>query len=394
MNLKFDDKNANRGTERGRELVRKSLQKYGAGRSILVDKNGKVIAGNKTLEQAIAEGIEIEMVKSDGKRLIVHQRTDLDLDKDQAARELAIADNRTSEIGLDWDFDLLAEMNEDFLNEFDFDPNTFFKSNGFEGNTDPDEVPEEVETRCKPGDLWQLGRHRLLCGDATNSDNVERLMDGKIASLFSTDPPYGVAYGVETGNDIKFKPILNDDNDGKKLQLFLENTFRSWLPFLNKNSAWYLWHAQMTQGFFAAAAAAAAAAVLIHRQIIWVKPSLIMGHGDFHWRHELCFYGWVQGNRARWFGDRKQDTVWEVGRENDNIHPTQKPVELFKRPMLYNTKKDEICAEPFAGSGTQYIAAEETLRTCYGMEIDPHYCDVILQRWENFTGQTAELIND
>jgi len=126
--LKFDDKNANRGTERGRELVRKSLQKYGAGRSILVDKNGKVIAGNKTLEQAIAEGIEIEMVKSDGKRLIVHQRTDLDLDKDPAARELAIADNRTSEIGLDWDFDELRAMSESFLEDFDFsfeefDPN-------------------------------------------------------------------------------------------------------------------------------------------------------------------------------------------------------------------------------------------------------------------------------
>jgi len=131
MNLKFDDKNANRGTERGRELVRKSLQKYGAGRSILVDKNGKVIAGNKTLEQAIAEGIEIEMIKSDGKRLIVHQRTDLDLDKDQAARELAIADNRTSEIGLDWDFDLLAEMTENFLEGFDFDNAELTSPNGF-----------------------------------------------------------------------------------------------------------------------------------------------------------------------------------------------------------------------------------------------------------------------
>jgi len=142
MNLKFDDKNANRGTERGRDLVRKSLHKYGAGRSILVDKNGKVIAGNKTLEQALAEGIEIEMVKSDGKRLIVHQRTDLDLDKDKAARELAIADNRTSEIGLDWDFDLLAEMNEDFLSEFDFDPNDF----AFNPENKEKEIDENLDT--------------------------------------------------------------------------------------------------------------------------------------------------------------------------------------------------------------------------------------------------------
>jgi len=133
MKLKFDDKNANRGTERGRELVRKSLQKYGAGRSILVDKNGKVIAGNKTLEQAIAEGIEIEMVKSDGKRLIVHQRTDLDLDKDPAARELAIADNRTSELGLDWDFDEIQAMSENFLDEFDFDFEAFDPNEHWQG---------------------------------------------------------------------------------------------------------------------------------------------------------------------------------------------------------------------------------------------------------------------
>ena len=233
-----------------------------------------------------------------------------------------------------------------------------------------------------------------MCGDSTNKEDVERLMQGKKARLFATDPPYGVAYGVETGNDIKYNPIENDENDGMKLQTFLESVFIACLPHLEDNAAWYLWHAQMTQGFFAAAAAAAAAAdVLIHRQIIWVKPTLIMGHGDYHWKHELCFYGWRKGHRAEWYGDRKQTTVWEVGRENDHIHPTQKPVELFANPLNFNTKHGDIALDPFLGSGTTLIACEQLDRICYGMEISPHYCEVICQRWEKLTGGKRLKIN-
>ena len=245
-----------------------------------------------------------------------------------------------------------------------------------------DEVPEVVEPTTQLGDLYELGAHRLLCGDSTKTDDVARLMDGQTAALFATDPPYGVAYGDETGSGSKFKVIANDENNGPKLQKFLEDTFRAWTPFLKKNAAWYLWHAQMTQGFFAAAAAAAD--ILIHRQIVWVKPSLVMGHGDFHWKHELCFYGWQTGNRPDWHGDRKQTTVWEMGRENDHIHPTQKPIEAFIRPMTLNTKEGEICAEPFSGSGTQFVSAEKVGRICYGMEIDPHYCDVIVARYRKW----------
>lgn len=148
-----------------------------------------------------------------------------------------------------------------------------------------------------------------------------------------------------------------------------------------------------SQGFFAAAAAAAAQ-LLVHRQIIWVKPSLVLGHGDYHWRHELCFYGWHEGHRAKWLGDRSQTTVWEVGRENDHIHPTQKPCELFERPMRFHTVPGDVCAEPFSGSGTQFIAAEKTGRRCFGMEIEPRYVDVIVRRWQTFTGQSATLSGD
>jgi DNA modification methylase len=197
-----------------------------------------------------------------------------------------------------------------------------------------------------------------------------------------------VAYGVETGVGSKFGAIENDANDGPKLQAFLESCFRAAIPHLNENAAWYLWHAQMTQGFFAAAAAASSAAVIIHRQIIWVKPSLILGHGDYHWRHELCFYGWREGHRPPWYGDRTQTTVWEVGRENAGTHPTQKPVELMARPLRFNTKPSEIAFDPFLGSGTTLIAAEQLGRRCFGIEIAPVYCDVILRRYAEFTGDT------
>jgi DNA modification methylase len=158
---------------------------------------------------------------------------------------------------------------------------------------------------------------------------------------------------------------------------------------LRDDAAWYLWHAQLTQGFFAAAAAAAQ--LLVHRQIIWAKNHFILGHGDFHWQHELCFYGWRAGHRARWFGDRSQSTIWEIDRPSAaTSHPTEKPVEIFARSMRLSTKAGEICYEPFAGSGTQLCAAETEKRTCYAIEIEPRYVAVALERMSEM-GLTAKL---
>lgn len=262
--------------------------------------------------------------------------------------------------------------------------------NLFGGEDGDDIIPEPPKVATvKPGELWLLGEHRLLCGDSTEASAVGRLMEGHLAQLLATDPPYGVAYGEARPGEHGYEPIANDENDGPRLQAFLEKVFTALLPHLGKNAAWYLWHAQLTQGYFAAAAAAAAQ-VLIHRQIIWVKPSLVLGRGDFHWRHELCFYGWRKGGRAPWYSDRKQTTVWEVGRENDKIHPTQKPVELFTRPMSYNTKEGEVCLEPFSGSGSQLVAAERMKRRCFAVELDPKYCDVAIERWERISGGKAK----
>lgn len=248
-------------------------------------------------------------------------------------------------------------------------------------------------------------RHRLLCGDATKKEDVERLMGEEKAGLMNTDPPYGVDYGdiansreraanKRAGGDGRVKrnkSIKNDDLTGESLQQFLENAIRTALPHLTDNPAFYLWHPMLTQGTFFAAAAAAD--ILIHRQIIWVKPSLILGRGDYHWRHELCFYGWIRGRRCPWLAGRDQHTIWEVGRESGTSHPTQKPVELFRRPIHNHLKSGELCYEPFAGSGSQFIACEQLGRRCFGCEIEPRYVQVCIDRWEAFTGKKAKLID-
>jgi len=270
-----------------------------------------------------------------------------------------------------------------------------------------DEVPEvPVEPRTKRGDLYELGRHRLLCGDSTIREDVERVMDGRKAQLFCTDPPYGVQYGElkkssdknngDLGRTRDWFEIENDNLQGEESQKFLTDCFLIWKDFLELNAAWYLWHAQKVQGYFTAAAAAAAADVLYHRQIVWVKPRLILGRGHYHWRHELCLYGWRKGFPPDYPPDRSVSTVWEFKTDPHHLyqHPTQKPLECFAWPMRNSTQKDWICAEPFAGSGTQFLAAEQIGRLCYGMEIEPRYCDVTVQRWVNLTKQTRIRCND
>lgn len=370
------------------EQIAASIRRFGFNNPVLVDSRDGIIAGHGRVAAAKKAGVHTVPV------IVLDHLTDAE------RRAYILADNRIAENAA-WDSDLLtaelAALNDE---EFDlgllgFDEHELERMLATDDDGRADECPEAPETPVtRRGDLWVLGRHRVLCGDATSADDVARVMDGRKADMYATDPPYGVAYNDETGNAAsKFGVIANDENDGPRLQQFLSEVFAAWLPFLNDDAAWYLWHAQMTQGFFAAAAAAAAQ-LLVHRQIVWVKPSLVLGHGDYHWRHELCFYGWRQGHRAQWLGDRTQTTVWEVGRENDGIHPTQKPVELFARPMRFHTTAGDICAEPFAGSGTQLIAAEKMTRRCYATELEPKYCDVIVNRWQQYTNEAATLDGD
>jgi DNA modification methylase len=392
-----DPQNRRKHNPRNLGMVVDALQQVGAARSIVIDEDNVILAGNGVTEAAAEAGItKVRVIDAAGDELIAVRRSGLTAEQKRA---LAIFDNRTGELA-EWNAEQLqadADAGLDlkpFFSDEELAAILASEATQVAGQTDPDDVPAVRATDITPGDLFQLGRHRLLCGDSTSVGAIEKLMCGEKAALIATDPPYGVAYGVETGTKGTYRPIANDDNDGPKLQAFLEEVFRTALPFLRDDAAWYLWHAQLTQGFFAAAAAAAAAAVRIHRQIIWVKPSLVLGHGDYHWQHELCFYGWREGNRARWFGDRSQTTVWEVGRENDKVHPTQKPVELFARPMRFNTIQGEVCFEPFSGSGSQLLAAEQQGRRCCAVELDPQYVQVAIDRWEAFTGQKAVKVGE
>jgi DNA modification methylase len=249
------------------------------------------------------------------------------------------------------------------------------------GNDDGFEMPdhESIETDIKLGDLFEIGPHRLLCGDSTDPDQVARLMNGEKAVLCNTDPPYGINFvklSQSKGQSKGYNDIENDDFKAGEFQEFLEKSIKASLQHLTDNCAFYFWHPMLTQGYFAAAAAD----IIIHRQIIWVKPTFIFGRGDYHWRHELCFYGWVKGHRPNFYGERNQNTIWEFARENDKIHPTQKPVKIFEIPIQNHTLKGQIVYEPFTGSGSQYVAAHQLKRKCYGMEIDPKYCQVIIDR--------------
>lgn len=245
------------------------------------------------------------------------------------------------------------------------------------------------------GDLYELGGHRLLCGDCTDQKNVSLLMGEEQAMLWSSDPPYGINHvevSQEKEQSVGYSKIANDDLQDEALKDFIFKSIEASKPFMKKGFAFYMWHAMKMQAYFSQAAAAAAN-ILFHRQIVWVKEQFVFGRGQYHWRHELCLMGWLIGNEPPFYGERNQSTIWEVKRENDKIHPTQKPTLLFEIPILNHTKENEIVYEPFSGSGSNLIAAQKTNRRCFGLELSPEYCDVIVQRYVNFTGQTKVKLN-
>ena len=344
----------------------------------------------------------------------------VDADDEQALRIL-LADNRTNDIA-GYDDAALAELLGSLpsLEGTGYDQADVDEllaglgevaagdvTDGPEAQTDrADELKDKWGTAL--GQLWGIGSHRLLCGDSTDAATVLLLMAGEKARLMATDPPYGVALRLEDNHEASnaakgvkatyrhFERIMGDDLEGEKLQEFLERCFAAAIAVLEPDAAWYLWHAQLSQGFFAAAAAAAAQ-LLVHRQIIWRKPHFVFGRGDYHWQHELCFYGWRQGNRPPFYGERNQTTVWDLNEgggaiRKDQNHPTQKPVELFAVPIRNHLKRGEICYEPFAGSGSQFVAAEQLGVRCFGLELEPKYVAVILERMSEM-GLKPKLLN-
>ena len=398
--LQLDFHNANRGTQRGREALNRSLCEYGAGRGVLVDRAGRVIAGNKTVEQARQLGIPIRIVETDGTHLVAVQRRDLDLETDPRARGLAIADNRVGELDLEWDTEVLQALQEEGV-----DLSAFWTDDEFAelvgdmaGRSDvvENDVVEPGPTDIELGDLFRLGRHRLLCGDATNEADVARVLDGQRPQLMATDPPYGVQYDPawRHRNDPRQRTavgaVVNDDRAdwGQALALF-------------PGAVAYVWHAGLMAG--TVTASLERAGFEIRSQIIWVKQHFAFSRGHYHWRHEPAWYAVRRGQRGHWSGDRTQTTVWEVAnlnphggdRSDENMvtgHATQKPVALWAIPIRNHTTEGDAIYDPFSGSGTAIIAAERTRRVCLALDVDPRYVQVAISRWETFTGERAERV--
>ncbi len=388
--LRSDHKNARRRTDRSSQLIKESLERYGAARSIVIDEENRILAGNGTIEGAKAAGIRnVRIIETDGQEVIAVRRTGL---SEEQKVGLALADNRTADLS-EWDQEMLHRLSEEhdiapwfeqddldeLLSVTELDPK--------EGNTDPDDCPEADPGAVitKPGDLWILGDHRLLCGDSTNPQHLERLMKGQQADLWITDPPYNVDYQGGTGLKIQNDNMSNDD-----FRQFLRDCYSSANSALKPGAAFYIWHADSEGYNFRGAAFDIGWQV--RQCLIWVKSSLVMGRQDYHWKHEPCLYGWKEGAAHIWNTDRKQTTVLEFDKPSRNgEHPTMKPVDLFQYQIDNSTKQNAIVLDSFGGSGTTAIACERIHRKARLMELDPVYCDVIVKRWSDFTGREAVL---
>ena len=364
-------------TDEAMGRLTKSLAEFGNIQPITWNvRTGNVVGGHQRLK----------VYKAMGKTEVDVWAVDLDEQKEKAAN---IALNKLSgEFDMPMLKDILEEIDTGDLDMeitgFGMDEIALMMEDAHPEVTE-DEVPEvPVEAITKPGDLWLLGEHRLLCGDSTKKEDVARLMNGEKADMVFTGPPYGVDYD----GGMKKREKLKDDHLGtdvydKVLPICASNTI--------DRAAFYIWYAD---GHIAASASASASAgIHISAQIIWVKNhAQFMSNARYKGKHEPCMYGYKKSKGADWFGPNNEVTVWEYDRSSKNeFHPTQKPVQLSVRAINNSCKSDGIVLDLFLGSGATLIGAEQTKRKCYGMEISPNYCDVIVKRWENLTGKKATL---
>jgi DNA modification methylase len=354
-----------------------------------------VIAGNKTLERAVDLGMDdVIVVETDGTKLVAVQRTDLDLDnEDGKARALATYDNRSGQLDLDWDIDALSTVDVDVLKDLwtvdELDELGIIEKPQGDAEPQIDRAAELQEKwQVKTGDLWKIGEHRLLCGDSTKRDDVEKVMGGEKIELVWTDPPYGVAVGdknkylnsIARSNRIE-ENLENDTLEEAELVKMLCQSFDNMIVYCTAGAGWYV------------AAPAGPLHILfgqvlkdrgIWRQTIqWVKNNSTFSPMGvcYHWQAEPIFFGWLPNGGHRYYGGRKQTTVWNIDRPlKSPEHPTMKPVELVARAVVNTSQECEIVADPFVGSGTTIVACQNLGRKCRAIEISPKYCSVTLQR--------------
>lgn len=398
-NIKFDAHNYRTHDEKNLKLIKKSLKELGAGRSIVIDSEGEIIAGNATYKQAQELGLPVKVIESDGKSLIVVKRTDLKT-QDKKRKKLALADNSTSD-KVSYDFDHIAA-------DFDLEE---LPDWGIEDlpNTSPvqaveeDDVPEVSETtpRAKKGDIWLLGEHRLMCGDSSSFSDVEKLMAGEKADMVFTDPPYGVAIGDKNKLLNKFnlggrcsENIKNDNIPLSDLYSLLVKAMTNCRESCKDSAVYYVTSPQGGELGLIMMMMMKDAGLPVRHMLIWEKNSATfsLGRLDYDYQHEPIFYTWTKSHKNYRKGEFRT-TIWKYDKPHkSDLHPTMKPVALVANCLRDGSAEHDIVLDLFGGSGTTLIACEQLSRKARLMEIDPHYCDVIITRWETLTGKQARLL--
>jgi DNA modification methylase len=375
--LKFDTKNANKHTEKGMRLLEKSLSKLGAGRSILLDKDNNIIAGNGVIEVAGQIGLEnIKIIETDGNEIIAVKRNDVSINS-KKGRELALADNQTAKVGIDFDFEVIDDLSNEFdlnLQEWEFEPLVF--DNKLEASEDDYELAETeaIQTNIVLGDLVEFKKdgktlHRLMCGDSTDTEQVAKLMNGEKADMVFTDPPYGVSYQSNMRTKTEKFDILENDN------VFITEWIND-LPLFSKGFVfvWTSWKVLKQWIEFCENIGE------LSNLIIWNKGG--GGLGDLKRTFATDFEVALVYNRGAEIKGKRLGSVWNIGKDGSTkyLHPTQKPIELAATAIENIININELVLDLFLGSGSTMVAAHQLQRKCYGMEIDPIYCQVIIDR--------------
>jgi len=361
-----------------------SIREFGFTNPVLVDKDGTIVAGHGRVMAARKLGMASVPCLRLGHLT------------ESQVRAYVIADNKLA-LNAGWDEQMLKSeiaaikddgFDIDLLGFSDDELSELLQPEIVEGQTDPDQVPEAPEEPAtKPGDLWVLGDHRLLCGDSTNFESVNRLVLNQKVDILITDPPYNVAYEGKTEKKLK---IENDSMEDGAFRQFLQDVYTAADSVMREGAVFYIWHADSEGHNFRGAAFETGWKV--RQCLVWNKNTLVLGRQDYHWKHEPCLYGWKDGAAHYWGSDRTQTTVLDFNKPSRNgEHPTMKPVELFKYQIGNSSKPGDVVLDLFGGSGTTAIACEQLGRKARLMELDPRYCDVIVKRWEDFTGKKAVL---
>lgn len=360
-----------------------SIKEFGFTNPVLTDGENGIIAGHGRVMAAQRMGIEevptIELshLTEAQKKAYIIADNKLALNSGWDEETLAIEIQELHDLGYDLD---LTGFSMDELEDMDI--NLEGELEAIIDESKADEVPElEENPVIKLGDLIELGNHRLLCGDSTKEDDVKRLMDGELADQLVTDPPYSVAYEGKTKDAMTIK---NDSMGDSQFREFLRSAFQSADNVMKPGAVFYIWHADLEGYNFRGGCQDVGWKV--RQCLIWKKQTMVMGRQDYHWKHEPCLYGWKDGAGHLWATDRKQTTILEFDRPMRNdIHPTMKPVDLIEYNITNNTKGQDIVLDLFLGSGTSIIACENLGRKCRGLEFDPKYAQVIIQRWCDYT---------